>query len=84
MIGWENKQPIRQFELLQKIKENYYEITIEFIKLIQSNINYRSIDYILSEFNDNIISTNMKKLLKLYILERRKRMLNIYNLEDEV
>lgn len=84
MIGWEAKRPIRHFELLQKIKENYYEKTVEWIEMIKYNINDGSIDYVLNEFDDNIISYNMKKLLKLYILERRKRMLDIYNLEDEV
>lgn len=84
MIGWDNKRPIRHFELLQKIRENYYEETAKWIEIVKCNINDKSIDYILNEFNDNIISFNMKKLLKLYILERRKRMLEIYNLEDEV
>lgn len=84
MIGWDNKRPITHFELLQKIRENYYEKTSKWIEIIESNINDKSIDYILNEFSDNIISYNMKKLLKLYILERRKRMLEIYNLEDEV
>ena len=42
------------------------------------------IDKILSEFNNNIISIDMKKLLKMYILERRKRILRIYDLKDEV
>lgn len=84
MIGWDNKRPIRHFELLQKIRENYYEKTSNWIEIIESNINDKSIEYILNEFNDNIISYNMKKLLKLYILERRKRMLEIYDLENEV
>lgn len=84
MIGWNNKRPIRHFELLQKIRENYYEETAKWIEILKCNINDKSIDYILNEFNDNIMSYNMKKLLKLYILERRKRILNIYNLEDEV
>lgn len=83
-IGWKEKRPIRHFELLEKIKENYYEITIEYIEFIKYNINEETINNILSKFNDNIISSNMKKLLKIYILERRKRMLNIYNLEEEV
>ena len=36
------------------------------------------------EDNNDIISENMKKLLKMYFLERRKRMLDIYDLKDEV
>lgn len=82
MIGWEDKRPIRHFELLQKVKENYYEITVKNIELIKYNINDGSIDNILNEFDDNIISSNIKKLIKMYLLERRKRMLEIYNMKD--
>lgn len=83
-IGWENERPIRHFELLKKIKDNEYDKTIQYIEKIRTNINKNSIDSILSEFDNTIISQDMKKLLKIYILERRKRMLEIYNLKDEV
>lgn len=33
--------------------------------------------------DNNIISEDMKKLLKMFILERRKRMLEIYNVNNE-
>lgn len=84
MIGWENKRPIRHFELLEKLKENYYDVTVKYIETIKNNINEISINETLNKFSDNIISSNMKKLLRLYILERRKKLLEIYNLEDEV
>ena len=83
-IGWENERPIRHFELLKKIKDNAYELTVQYIEKIKTNINEENIDKILNEFNNNIISIDMKKLLKMYLLERRKRMLEIYNLKDEV
>lgn len=83
-IGWENERPIRHFELLRKIKDTYYPLTIQYIEKIKSNINENSIDIILNEFDNTIISEDMKKLLKMYILERRKRMLEIYDLKDEV
>jgi len=83
-IGWENERPIRHFELLQKLKENVYDLTINYIIKIKDNINEQNIDDLLNEFDNNIISEDMKKLLKMYILERRKRMLEIYNLKDEV
>lgn len=35
------------------------------------------------EIGNNIINKDMKRLLKMYLLERRKRMLQIYNLKDE-
>ncbi len=83
-IGWENERPIRHFELLHKIKENSYALTIQYIEKIKSNITGDSINNILNEFDNIIISENMKKLLRIYILERRKRMIEIYDLKDEV
>ena len=83
-IGWENERPIRHFELLKKLKDNFYSQTIKYIEKIKDNINENNIESILNEFDNDIINDNMKKLLRLYILERRKRMLEIYNLKDEV
>ena len=83
-IGWENERPIRHFELLKKIKDNAYELTVQYIEKIKTNINEENIDKILNEFDNNIISIDMKKLLKMYLLELRKRMLEIYDLKDEV
>ena len=83
-IGWENERPIRHFELLKKIKDHAYDRTIQYIENIKNNINEENIDKILSDFDNNIISIDMKKLLKMYLLERRKRMLEIYDLKDEV
>ena len=83
-IGWENERPIRHFELLKKIKDNAYELTVQYIEKIKTNINEENIDKILNEFDNNIISIDMKKLLKMYLLERRKRMLEIYDLKDVV
>lgn len=83
-IGWKNEIPIRHFDLLKKLRDNKYEATIPYIEKIKNNINDKSIDKILTEFDNNIINENMKKLLKMFLLERRKRMLEIYNLKDEV
>ena len=83
-IGWENERPIKHFDLLKKLKDNQYSLTIKYIEKIKNNINKESIEKILNEFDNDIISENMKKLLKMYILERRKRMLDIYELKDEV
>ena len=69
---------------MKKIKDNAYELTVQYIEKIKTNINEENIDKILNEFDNNIISIDMKKLLKMYLLERRKRMLEIYDLKDEV
>ena len=82
-IGWKNKRPIRHFELLEHLKEEKYEDTIEYIENIQNNINEQNICNILNKFDSNIISDKLKELIKKYLLERRKRILDIYNLEDK-
>ena len=83
-IGWENERPIKHFELLRKLKENKYALVIPYIKKIENNVNETNIDKILNQFKSYIISENMKKLLRMYILERRKRMLEIFDLKAEV
>ncbi len=83
-IGWKNERPVRHFDLLKKLKDDNYELTVPYIEKIKDNINKESIDKILSQFDDILISQDMKKLLKMYLLERRKRMLEIYDLKDEV
>lgn len=83
-IGWENERPIKHFELLRKLKENKYALVIPYIKKIENNVNETNIDKILNQFESSIISENMKKLLRMYILERRKRMLEIFDLKAGV
>ena len=81
-IGWENERTIRHFELLSKLKENSYLITLPYIENIKNNINEQSIDKLLKEFDNNIINNDIKRLLKMFLLERRKRMLEIYDIID--
>lgn len=80
-IGWNERRPIRHFELIQFIKENYYNETIDIIKRIEFKMNEENINKILSMFDNAIISPNMKQLIRIYILERKNRILDIYNLE---
>lgn len=82
-IGWENQRPIRQFDLLRKIKETSKKDTLSFVERIKYCINENSINQILNQFNEDIISLNMKKLVKMFILERRKRILEIYGIYEE-
>lgn len=80
-IGWNETRPIRHFELIQLIRENYYNETIDIIKRIKQKINEGNINEILGKFDNTIISTNMKKIIKIFILERKSKILSIYNLE---
>ena len=82
-IGWNNIRPIRHFELVKNLKDEYYNETVDFVKIIRENITEQSIDTILSNFDDTIISNQMKKLLKQFIIDRKNRIIEIYNLESE-
>ena len=83
-IGWNNLRPIRHFELIKNLRDEYYEETVNLVKSIKKNITEQSVDTILSNFDDNIISSQMKKLLKKFIIDRRNRIIEIYNLDSEV
>lgn len=83
-VGWENIRPIRHFDLIKNIKNVYYEETIDFVNKINEKINEKTIDDILINFDNNIISEKMKKLLKKFIIDRKNRIMEIYNLDSEV
>lgn len=83
-IGWNNERPIRHFELLKHLKDEYYEDTKDFIEIIKSNINEEIIENILNCFDNDIISNDMKKLIKKFIIDRKNIILDIYNMKDEV
>lgn len=81
-IGWNDKRPIRHFELIENIRKNYYEETINTVEIIKKNINKKSIGEILNNFPEEIISNEKKKLLLMFILDRKNKILNIYNMEE--
>ena len=83
-IGWESTRPIRHFELITNIRNTYYDDTIDFVENIKEKVNEESIEDILCNFNNNIISEKMKNLLKKFIIDRKNRIINIYNLNSGV
>ncbi len=83
-IGWKNKRPIRHFELIKNIRKEYYDRTEKYAKVIKDRITENSIQNILDEFSDEIISSDMKKLLKKFIIARKNIILDIYDMKDEV
>ena len=83
-IGWENTRPIRHFELITNIRNTYYDDTIDFVENIKEKVNEESIENILFNFNNNIISEKMKNLLRKFIIDRKNRIINIYDLDSEV
>lgn len=81
-IGWENIRPIRHFELIRNIKENYFERTEKYVKIMKNRVTENSIQLILDNFSNEIINENMKKLIKKFIIARKNIILEIYNMNE--
>ena len=82
-IGWENIRPIRHLDLIEQIRNNYYDETISLVEIIKNNINAESIDNILNNFDNSIIDSKIKLLVKEFLLEKVKRLIEIYSLKGE-
>ena len=80
-IGWDDIRPIRHFELLYKIRKNYYNETIAFVNRINEKITEEAIKNILSKFSDEIISSEKKELLLKFIIDRKIKIVKIFDLE---
>lgn len=82
-IGWNDLRPIKHFELIKNLRDEYFDETVYFVKNINEKVTEKSVEDILNTFNDNIISPAMKMLLKNFIIDRKNRIIEIYNLESE-
>ena len=68
--------------MIKNIKNNYYNETVDYVKNIKNKITRKKVIEILNNFTDDIISKKMKDLLLKFILDRRNKILEIYNMED--
>lgn len=78
-IGWKDKRPIRHLELIENIKNNYYKETINIIEKMEKMIEEKTIKEILENFNNQIISKNMKELLLKFLIDRKNKIIKIYS-----
>ncbi len=83
-IGWENDRPIRHFELIKKIKENYYTETVKFVRNINEKLTENAVCNLLDNFSDEIISDERKKLLLKFIMDRKNKIIEIYAIDEEM
>lgn len=84
IIGWNDERPIRHFKLIEKISNNYYDDTINFVKKINIKITKDSIKEILNKFSSDIISDEKKELLLNFIIDRKNKIVEIYDINNEV
>jgi hypothetical protein len=71
------KEPTH-IEVIKYIKEYYKKNIFDFIKIINSKLTENSIDKLINEYPDELLSIKRKKLLKLYLQEKIKIMNNIF------
>lgn len=80
IIGWNTTKKIRHFDLLNKLKEMFYDETIEIVLNIKNKLTEDRIVSIISKYPENIIDSQIKKLLVAFLSERRKRILQYYEI----
>ncbi len=83
MIRWKKINRIRHFELVEHIKEEYYEETVTIINKINDKLSEDKIKEIVYSYEDDIIHPYIKELLYVFLKERRKRIIDIYYGEKE-
>lgn len=73
------KEP-RQLEVLEYLRNNYYEDVVDFIKTILYNINQISVNNLLGEYTEEIVSKKRKTLIKKFLMEKINLMSEQFNL----
>ncbi|MBU3145628.1 hypothetical protein [Clostridium sp. CF012] len=77
MIRWSRPNRIGHFELVEYIKNNYYDGTISIVEKIRDNLSNSKIKDIIDGYYDRIINPMIKELLYVFLVRRRKKIIDI-------
>ena len=80
-IRWMNEKKTKHFELLFKLKENFYDETIEIVTQIKDYLTDTAINEIVYSVDRSIMSENRKKLVSKFLMEKRNKILDTYKIE---
>ena len=83
LIGWENKNRPRHFDLLNNIIDTYYDECKDILENIKEKLTDKKICMLANAFDDETIEKLLKKLIIKFLIERRDRMISIYNHRKE-
>ena len=72
------KKGPRHSEMIQYVKDNYYNETVEFVRKIQGLMTDLQIEELISEYS-SYLSPNKCEVLKKYLIKKIKILLEIYN-----
>jgi hypothetical protein len=70
--------------LIQYIAENFYDDTISIINRIDEALNENSIKRVVYQYEDMVITENIKMLLCRFLMERKNRIVEIYKKKEGI
>lgn len=79
-INKKDKREPTHLEVIEYLKNNYYEDVIGFVEKIIHNIDKNSINIILEKYTSDIISEKRKNLIKKFLIEKVKLLSITFNL----
>ncbi|HEY8890532.1 MAG TPA: HipA domain-containing protein [Clostridium sp.] len=83
MIRWSKPNRIGHFELVEHIRNKYYDGTISIVEKIRDNLSNTKIKDIIDGYDDIVINPMIKELLYVFLVRRRKKIIDIYYGEEE-
>lgn len=83
LIGWENNKKPRHFDLFECVVDKFYLESNDFVFKLQNNLTDIVIDNLLNQFEEDVINSELKVLLKQFLIQRRDRMIGIFNQRKE-
>lgn len=73
------KKGPKHSEMMEYINENYYDYTIDFVENIKNVLTEEVIENLMGQYS-KYLSVNKCEVLKKYLKEKVRRLLNIYNI----
>lgn len=73
-----NKKTPTHLEFLKELRRTYYYQTRGLVDVIKSNINENNIISILNKYDEDVMSSERKELIKRYLIRKVERMSGIY------
>jgi len=78
-IGLGNIRPVNHFDLFSYVCSKYNKDMKQIMKNLESGITDKNVSELLEQFADGIIEVSMKRFLKLFLIKRKDRMLDLFN-----
>jgi len=71
-LNKKTKKEPRHVEVIEYLKNNYYEDVVDFVKVIIYNITQNSINELLEKYSEDVVSNKRKNLIEKFLMEKVK------------